>query len=859
MVGTTVSHYRILERLGGGGMGVVYKAHDLKLDRTVALKFLPPDLTRDPDARERFIHEAQAASALDHPNICNIHEIDETLDGRTFLCMAFYDGPSLKTEIEQGPLEMGRALDIAVQIAEGLERAHEAGMIHRDIKPANVMITSRREVKIIDFGLAKLAGQTTLTGKMHLLGTAAYMSPEQVRGDEVDHRTDIWSFGMTLYEMVAGEHPFRCDHREATFYSILAKDPKPVKELRDDVPPGLARIIRCCLEKEPADRFQSMTAVLTELKSVRTQWIPARAHRSWREHIPRLHLRRRLRKLSLPAALMVIATAGGLAWVLFLRGTGGPSFAEGKHLAVLPFNNIGNDSANQAFCEGLWEMVTCQLTQLEQFGGPLWVVPTTEVRKNSIASASDAHRMFGVNLVFSTSLQRERDSLVLALNLVDANSLRQLQSALLTERLANVSSIQVDVVSKMAEMLEVELQPEAHRALAAGGTALPDAYEHYIKGCGFMHRSDKVENIDTAIELFQRAIGEDSLYALAYSGLGEAYWRKYKAVKDVHLVALAKQNCERALAVDTELPRVHVTMGLVHAGTGDHQEALRDFGRALALDSVNSDAFREMARAYSALGENDKAESTLKKAIQLKPDYWAGYNALGFFYYGQGRLSDAILQYRRVVELTPDNIKGYNNLGGMQFLAGRWDEAKEAWEQSLEIEPTRRVYSNLGTLHFYCGRYSDACDMFRSALSYSEMDYPIWGNLASSLYWTPGKRSQARETYKRAAELAETQLLVNPHDEVVLADLSVYCAMLENRDRALTLLEKVCASEPSNPDIMARIADAYEHLGDRESAVSWIGRALESGYSVRMLNAAPGMGELRKDRRVKFLLNSKRG
>jgi tetratricopeptide (TPR) repeat protein len=349
------------------------------------------------------------------------------------------------------------------------------------------------------------------------------------------------------------------------------------------------------------------------------------------------------------------------------------------------------------------------------------------------------------------------------------------------------------------------------------------------------------------------------MYALADSGLGEAYWRKYKATKDVRLVDPALQNCERALAIDQELPQAHMTMGLVRAGTGQYDAALNEFHRALALDSVSSDTYREIARVYSALGEKEKAEATLKRAISLRPDDWAAYSALGFFYSGQGRYDDAIVQYTRVVELTPDNAKGYNNLGALYFLVGKWEEARGAWERSLAIAPRGSVCSNLGTLYFHLGRYADASEMFRAALNFSAMDYKIWGNLAASLYWTPGKRSEARESYRKAAELAELQLQVNLHDEDVLISLSSYYASLGDRSRTLGLLQNLCSRAPTDPGMMARIADAYELLGERDSAVAWISRAIGDGYSLRMLQAEPGMKALREDTRVKSLLNDIHG
>jgi len=266
MIGQTVSHFKILEKLGSGGMGVVYKAQDLKLDRVVALKFLPPELTRDPDAKKRFIHEAKAASALEHNNICNIHEIDQTDDGRLFICMAYYQGESLKNKIGSDRLlPLDEILDIAIQITRGLARAHESDILHRDLKPANIMITNRVEVKIVDFGLAKLGTLTKLTREGTTLGTIDYMSPEQPRGEVVDSRSDIWSLGIILYEMICGQVPFKGDYDQAVIYGICNENPEPVTGIRTGVPMELEQIIGKCLEKNPSDRYQHMDDIMVDL------------------------------------------------------------------------------------------------------------------------------------------------------------------------------------------------------------------------------------------------------------------------------------------------------------------------------------------------------------------------------------------------------------------------------------------------------------------------------------------------------------------------------------------------------------------------------------------------------------------
>jgi serine/threonine protein kinase len=266
MIGKTIHHYKILEKLGSGGMGTVYKAEDTKLDRSVALKFLAPHLSRAEEEKKRFIHEAKAASALDHPNICNIYEINETEDGQMFIAMACYEGESLKVKISRGPLSVEEALDIAIQIAQGLAKAHSKEIVHRDIKPANILITEDHQIKIVDFGLAKLAGLTLLTKEGTTLGTISYMSPEQTQGTEVDHRADIWAFGVVLYEMLAGDRPFKGDYEQAVMYSIMNDDPEPIKKLNSAVPPELQQIVNRALQKKPESRYSSAAKMLKDLK-----------------------------------------------------------------------------------------------------------------------------------------------------------------------------------------------------------------------------------------------------------------------------------------------------------------------------------------------------------------------------------------------------------------------------------------------------------------------------------------------------------------------------------------------------------------------------------------------------------------
>ena len=863
MIGRAISHYKILDKLGEGGMGVVYKAEDTKLKRTVALKFLLFELTRDEKAKKRFIREAQAASSLDHNNICTIYEIDESENGQLFIAMAYYEGETLKDKIAHGPLELEEAIKIAGQVTEGLSKAHQRDIVHRDIKPANIIVTTDGVVKIVDFGLAKLAGQPHLTTASMIMGTANYMSPEQVQGSKVDHPADIWSLGVVLYEMVTGRVPFRGDYEQGLVYSILNENPEPITEANSSIPLEFEKIVNRCLLKDAKERYQNAADLQADLKHVK---------RNMSSEKTAVHNATTAAWYPFPQLLRKIAAPlGGVILILLLllslpsarqtvkKWLGFEAIPAEKHLAVLPFTNVGGDPSNQAFCDGLVETLTSKLTQLEQFQGSLWVVPASEVRRQRIESPSEARRAFGVNLVVSGSVQRIGDRFHLTLNLVDAKTVRQLNSSVISHQMTNISVLQHETVIKMAEMLNLELHTQTRRLLTAGGTSVPGAYEFYLQGRGYLQRFEKVENLDTAIDLFNRAIEQDSVYALAYAGLGEAHWRKYEASKDVQWVKHAISYCDRALKLSDPMSPVHVTLGLIHHGTGHSEEALQDFQQALELDPANTDAYREMARAYEALGKLEQAEMTYEKAIQLRPSYWANYNVLGVFYYRQGRYEDASKQFQRVVALTPDNTRGYNNLGACFFLLQRWGEARQTFERSLAIKSSYSAYSNLATLYFYEARYADAAQLYETALKISDNDYTVWGNLAASYYWTPDERDKAQAKYQKAAYLAEQRLEVNPLDPDVLSNLAGYYGRMGNRSKTLSLLKQLLALKPSNLEVIFRIADIYEQLGERELALKWIATALEKGYSLAEIDHYPGMRELRADSHFKLLLkNSKK-
>ena len=856
MIGKTISHYKILEKLGEGGMGVVYKAQDTKLDRTVALKFLPPHLHLDEEAEKRFIFEAKAASSFDHPNICTIYEIDKTDEGQLFIVMACYEGETLKKKLEQNPLNINEVIDYSIQIANGLERAHEAGITHRDIKPANIMITNRGEAKILDFGLAKSLNDPGVTKIGTTIGTASYMSPEQAKGADINHQSDIWSLGVVMYQMITGKAPFEGDYEQAVIYTILNEDPVPITKYSENCSSTLIRIVNKCLEKDRDDRYQTVRELLQDLElfeqdpdyGFNTRPIKIKHSLSKQSKFKR--------KIAIAGLVITVIALSFLlpsGWEKVKDLVGLNSTPNEQHLLVLPLTNIGGNKDKQAFCDGLMETLSSKLTQVEQFEGSLWVVPTSEVIRSKIKSPDEAYQRYGVNLAVTGSLQFLDGLLRLTLNLVDAKNLRQLNSSVIDVKAKNISSLQDKSVIKLLEMLHIELDPESRSILMAGNTSVPEAYEYYVLGRGYLQRYENVENINKAINLFKRSTEFDSLYALAYAGLGESYWRKYEITKISDWVELAEKECERAFNLDSLLAPVNVTLGMIYFGTGSYNQAIDHFNRALFNDPSNAAAYRGLAKAYESLKKNDDAESTFKRAIKLKPGYWAGYNDLGVFYYKAGRYEDAIEQFKMVIKLTPDNYKGYNNLGGIYYMLEQWGEAQNMFERSLAIHKSYSIYSNLGTLYYIEGKYEDAARTYELALKLNENDYLNWGNLAAAYFWIREKKNKAIDTYKHAIEIAEDRLKVNPKDPDVISNLAGYYAEVGNEKRSMKLLGRSLELAPDNIEVMYRAASTYENLGMRDNALLWIGKAIKNGYSRSEVEHQPELKELVADKRYQQL------
>ncbi len=864
MIGKTISHYKILEKIGRGGMGEVYKAEDTKLKRTVALKFINPQTLENEEIKERFVREAQAAAALDHPNICTIFEIDEA-DGQTFISMAYIGGQSLMEKTSQALLKVDEVQDIAMQVADGLQEAHEKGITHRDIKGANIMISEKGHAKIMDFGIAKLAERTEITKTATIMGTVAYMSPEQSMGETVDHRTDIWSFGVMLYEMLTGKLPFKGEINQVVLHSVLYNEPEPITALRSGIPLELEGIVIKCLEKKASERYQTIADLQADLRRLKRDITAGKTTLQATKIAAPFSFPRFLRKTALPLGLIIVV----LLLILVLSPArqvvenlmGFEIFPTEKSIAILPFTLIGGDESDQAFRDGLMDTLTNKLARLEQFQKLLRIVPAADVRMYKIATPSRARQVFLVTHAVSGNFKRLGDMVSLDLKLVDPKTGTILKSADVTDHIANISSLQDDVVIKLIEMLGVKLQPQIRKVLTAGGTTIPSAYQSNLEGYGYMLGDEKKENIDIAIALFKQAIKQDSYYALAFAGLGDAYLKKYISTRDLGIVDKVQSSSKSAIEISDSLAKPHITLGILYTETDRFEEAVKEFERALRCDPVKSDALLELAFTYEKFGKQDKAEEIYKKTIDLKPNYWNAYSSLGGFYHDKGRVEEAEKMFLRSTELMTENISDYNSLMAVYYLMDQNESAEAMFEKSIAIKPNAEAYSNMGTLYFFKQRYADALNMYKGAIDLGEdlgeSEVIIRLNLADSYRYTPGNQQKALEAYRHAIQLAQKNLESDPQDADVLSYLAICYAKSGDFKNALAKISEARRLAPDDMPILCSSILVYEIINQRDKALEVLQEYIERGGPMEEVFADPELRKLRTDPRYQQLVEKK--
>ena len=806
--GFELGPYRIVALLGAGGMGEVYRARDSKLERDVAIKVLPPDVI-SAELLRRFEQEARATSSLNHPNIVAIYDIGRVGD-IAYIAMELVEGRTLRAAMLEQTLPVKEALRVAAKVADVLASAHQRGVVHRDLKPENVMIASDGYIKLLDFGLAKVeqnvgSGERTEphTRSGHVFGTASYMSPEQAAGRVVDFRSDQFSLGVILHEMLTGRRPFDRGTNAETLTAIIREEAPPLPQVSGGFTADLQQVIDRCLEKSPHDRYASTRDLARDLRELRDRLTLGSGERSGRSL--------RIDASRLPVIVGVFVLALIIAGALVLLNQHPQAESPAHVLAVLPFRDLSGAN-DRAFSDGVSEMIGARLAQARDL--------------RVIAPFEAAAQRRGATVLLNGSVQRAGEQLRVSYQLTDSGGAR-VASDMVTAPNADLFTLEDLVADNVLHALKIG-RPK--RALRTSETLSGADQQTYTEAVGLLQRINNEESLDRAIRSLESLLSNARDSAAVNGTLGKALLRKYSLSRNRALVVQASVYAERAVQLDAGEPEAHVTLGELRRISGHLPEAAASFQRALALRPDSVDARIGLADTFDAMGRAADADRIYRQALALRSDAPDVYGHYGRFCYARGRYAEAAQLFATQSELLPEAPRAWSNLGAAQQALGQYEAAMRAYQRSITIHPTSSALSNLGTCQFYLGHYADAVTAFDKATSMTPDNYLLWANLGDAYRWVPGQREKSGPVYDRALALIRDAVAVNPNDALARAVAASTLAKRGNFPAAQKELSLALRADPTHANVLYHAAVIANLHGDREAAVAWIRRAIAAGY-----------------------------
>jgi Flp pilus assembly protein TadD/TolB-like protein len=852
LVGT---RYRIESLLGEGGMGAVYKATDLELDRVVALKLVRPELASSGLAMARFKQELLLASRISHKNVLRIHDLGDW-NGVKFITMAFVEGADLAGLLDrEGRLGFDRALKFSRQLCAALEAAHHEGVVHRDLKPHNILIDASDNVYITDFGLAKSleSAVTQMTRTGQILGTPRYMSPEQVEAGEVDHRSDIYSLGLIIYEMFTGAVPFRGESAMQLMYQRVMERPKDPRSVIPDLPESLAQVVLRCLEKSPADRYQSAAEVLAALSELTgaenrtlSSFKAAPATRTERRPpSPTISI-----EIPKPAGwwwgLYAIAALVLLAAILLAVPTtrrwilGAPAGPH-NYVAVLPFKSTSGDDV-KLLGEGVVDALNAKLAGLKD----VYVAASDSVTATVAKQTVDAKiaRDLGVSVLVKGTIQGGDGTVSVELTMMDISKGAALLQQEFSDSRNNILTIEDQIFTQIANKLLIKQTNDEKARTTTTPTSDFSAYEAYLKGRNLLRNRPDREKLKHALEFFEDATRRDPNFALAYTGQADADLMMWDLTQDEHWTTAARAAADQAALLNGNLPEAHLSLGSVYTAIGKSDRGIVELLMALKLEPNSDEGRRRLGKAYERADNRPQAIQAYNEAIRINPYFWQNYTDLGSAYirFGQSAKAQEVLD--RATQIKKDNPSAWNGLGVAYYNQGKWASAIPAFVKAIELQPNAQYYSNLGVAFFFVGRYSDAVDQFTKAVELRPKDALFQSNLADAYRWS-NQPDKAAERYREAIAVAFKALEVNPKNDVQLGILAICYAKTNDDASARQRIEEARQLKPNNEDLMYKEATIHTIANRIPEALTSLRNALQQGHSLDEAKADPELKPLR--------------